>query len=157
MLREKQKQTWIEPDPDENCGNMETTCTDMAATRTDIQTTGTQTVLTVNEMERLVRSEAVRNKEMEKQQLRCVELEQDNTRLRAEKELRAKITELNEDFLKADNEKVRAHKLEFAVNCDSVCSAFHKHLQTMHIACISACHIDPHEASSRTFWTRLSV
>ena len=98
MLREKQKQTWIEPDLDENCENMEATCTDMAATCTDMQTTGTHTVLTVNEVERLVRSEAVRNEEMEKQQLRCVQLEQDNTRLRAEKELRAKITELNEDF-----------------------------------------------------------
>ena len=42
-----------------------------------------QTVLTVNEVESLVKLEAQHTKEMEELQQRCAQLEQDNTRLRA--------------------------------------------------------------------------
>ena len=72
-----------------------------------VTATGTRTVLTRNEVESLVNSEVRHSKEVEELQQRCVQLEQDNTRLRAEKEeLREKITVLNEAFFKDDNEKV---------------------------------------------------
>lgn len=61
--------------------------------------TGTQTELTVNEVESLINSETLPIKEVEKLQQRCAQLELDNTRLRAEDEkLSEKITELNEGF-----------------------------------------------------------
>ena len=83
-----------------------TVCESVAVSTT--ATPGTQTVLTMNEVESLVKSEAHHTKEIEELQQRCAQLEQDNARLRAEKqELKEKITVLNEDFFKDNDEKVR--------------------------------------------------
>ena len=58
--------------------------------------TGTQTVLTMKDLENLENSEAQHVKEKEELQQRCTQLEQDNMRLRVEKEgLREKVTALD--------------------------------------------------------------
>ena len=78
-------------------------CETMTATAT-ATTRATQTVLTGIEVDSLANS----TKEVEELRQRCVQLEQDNSVLRAEKkELSEKITVLNEAFFKDDDEKVK--------------------------------------------------
>ena len=92
--------------------------------RSTTATTGTQTILTED------------NKDLEELKKKCSQLEQDNVRLRAEKEeLRVKTTELNEDFFKDDNEKVRFYTGLTNWNLLSNLSTFPKYIQS---ECISA-------------------
>lgn len=73
----------------------------------------TQTLLTMNEVESLVELKEQHNsacREVTELQEKCEKLEQDNTSLRAEKEdLSQKVArlELNEDFFKDNDERVR--------------------------------------------------
>ena len=86
VWRERNKRRRIEA---EVCETMTATATATAR--------ATQTVLTGIEVDSLVNS----TKEVEELRQRCVQLEQDNSALRAEKkELSEKITALNEAFLK---------------------------------------------------------
>ena len=64
-----------------------------------------QTVLTVKDLENLENSEAQHVMEKEELQQKHTQLEQDNMRLRAEKEgLKEKMTLLNYDFFMDDND-----------------------------------------------------
>ena len=91
--RNKRRRTEPEPEPD-----------DTMVTKS----IGTQTVITMNEVESLMKSETQHVKELGELRQTCAQLEQDNTRLRAEtKELREQITKLDEEFFKDDDEKVK--------------------------------------------------
>ena len=131
----------------------------MPNTQTVLTATGTQTVLTVNEVESLVKSEAQYTKETEELKQRCGQLEQDNTRLRSEKQELREKTVLNEDFFKDDNEKVRFYTgltnwnlllivIQFVQPFPNTCN------RSTLPAFQQVVLLDTHEASSRTFWTR---
>jgi len=121
-----------------------------------------QTELTGNEVESLVKSEMQHSREVEELRQRCAQLEQESTRLRAEKEeLRERITVLNEAFFEDDNEKVKFYtgltNWNLLLTVVQFVQPFLNTCNRSTLPCISASCSDTHEAPSWTLRTRSRV